>query len=183
MSEKKETHGKKTEEEVTLKVSDIDPKFKYEISKLPGAENVLLCFQCGTCTADCPIARFSEFYRPRKLIRMTQLGLKEKLLSNDAIWLCSTCFTCIDHCPQDVGVADIIRALRNLIAKEGEMPIIYKELASNILKTGYAYVIPELRLKKREKEGLPSLPQANLEKLAKLFEVTGLSKMLEKVGA
>ncbi len=183
MSEKKETYGKKTEEAVTLKVSDIDPKFKYEISKLPGAENVLLCFQCGTCTADCPIARFSEFYRPRKLIRMTQLGLKEKLLSNDAIWLCSTCFTCIDHCPQNVGIADIIRTLRNLIAKEGEMPIIYKELASNILKTGYAYLIPEMRLKNREKEGLPSLPKASLEKLAKLFEVTGLSKMLEKKGA
>jgi len=181
MPEKKETQGKKTEKEMTLKVSDIDPKFKYKISKLSGAENVLLCFQCGTCTADCPIARFNDFYRPRKLIRMTQLGLKDKLLSNDSIWLCSTCFTCIDHCPQDVGIADIVRALRNLTVKEGKMPAVYKELASNILKTGYAYVIPELRLKKREKESLPSLPKANLEKLAKLFDVTGLSKTLEMV--
>jgi len=181
MPEKKETQGKKTEKEMTLKVSDIDPKFKYKISKLSGAENVLLCFQCGTCTADCPIARFNDFYRPRKLIRMTQLGLKDKLLSNDSIWLCSTCFTCIDHCPQDVGIADIVRALRNLTVNEGKMPAVYKELASNILKTGYAYVIPELRLKKREKESLPSLPKANLEKLAKLFDVTGLSKTLEMV--
>ena len=181
MPEKKETQGKKTEKEMTLKVSDIDPKFKYKISKLSGAENVLLCFQCGTCTADCPIARFNDFYRPRKLIRMTQLGLKDKLLSNDSIWLCSTCFTCIDHCPQDVGIADIVRTLRNLTVKEGKMPAVYKELASNILKTGYAYVIPELRLKKREKESLPSLPKANLEKLAKLFDVTGLSKTLEMV--
>ena len=165
-----------------FKVSGIDSKFKYEISKLPGAENVLLCFQCGTCTADCPIARFSEFYRPRKLIRMIQLGLKDKLLSNDVIWLCSTCFTCVDRCPQDVGIANIIRALRNLTIKEGEMPVVYKELASNILKTGYAYMIPELRLKKREKGGLPSLPNANLENLAKLFDLTGLSKMLERTG-
>ena len=167
---------------MVLKVSDIDPKFKYEISKLPGAENVLLCFQCGTCTADCPIARFSDFYRPRKLIRMTQLGLKNKLLSNDVIWLCSTCFTCIDHCPQDVGIANIVRALRNLTVERETMPIVYKELASNILKTGCAYVIPRLRLKKREKEGLPSLPKVNLENLAKLFNVTGLSKMLERRG-
>jgi len=29
---------------------------------------------------------------------------------------------------------------------------------------------------------LPSLPKANLENLAKLFDVTGLSKMLERVG-
>ena len=182
MPEKKETQGKKTEKEMTLKVSDIDPDFKYEISKLPGAENVLLCFQCGTCTADCPIARFSDFYRPRKLIRMTQLGLKDKLLSNDSIWLCSTCFTCIDHCPQDVGIANVVRALRNLTVERETMPVVYKELASNILKTGYAYMIPRLRLKKREEGGLPSLPRANLENLAKLFDLTGLSKMLEKVG-
>ena len=182
MLKNKETQEKETRKEMILKVSDIDPKFKYEISKLPGAENVLLCFQCGTCTADCPIARFNDLYRPRKLIRMVQLGLKDKLLSNDVIWLCSTCFTCIDHCPQDVGIADIVRTLRNLTTKEGEMPVVYKELASNIRKTGYAYMIPGLRLKKREEEGLPSLPKANVENLAKLCDTTGLSKMLEKVG-
>jgi len=61
------------------------------------------------------------------------------------------------------------------------MPLVYKELASNILKTGYAYVIPELRLKGRGERGLPELPKANLESIAKLFDTTGLSKTLEKV--
>jgi len=112
---------------------------------------------------------------------MVQLGLKDRLLSNDTIWLCSTCFTCVDHCPQDVGIANIVRALRNLTVEEGEMPVVYKELASNILKTGYAYVIPSLRLKRREEDGLPSLPRANLENLAKLFDITGLSKTIGKV--
>ena len=180
MSESKETKEKEKRKEMAPKTREIDPKFKYEISNLPGAGNILLCFQCGTCTADCPIARFNDFYRPRKLIRMVQLGLKDELLSNDIIWLCSTCFTCIDHCPQDVGIANIVRALRNLTAREGEMPVVHKELASNILKTGYAYVIPRLRLKRREEDGLPSLPTANLENLVKLFNVTGLSKTLEK---
>ena len=165
---------------MVVKTTDMDPRFKYEISKIPGAEKVMLCFQCGTCTADCPIARFDDFYRPRKLIRMTQLGLRDKLLSNDVIWLCSTCFTCVDHCPQDVGIASIVRALRNLSAKERDMPVVYKELASNIRKTGYAYVISGLRLKKREERGLPTLPKANLESIAKLFDITGLSKTLEK---
>jgi len=180
MSKNKETQEKEKTKETVLEVSDIDPKFKYEISKLPGAEKVMLCFQCGTCTADCPIARFDDFYRPRKLIRMVQLGLKDRLLSNEVIWLCSTCFTCIDHCPQDVGIASIVRALRNLTVKEGEMPVVYKELASNVRKTGYAYMISGLRLKNREKQGLPKLPKANLESMAKLFDITGFSKPLEK---
>jgi len=61
------------------------------------------------------------------------------------------------------------------------MPDVYKELASNIRKTGYAYVIPGLRLKRREEQGLPALPKANLESVAKLFDITGFSKTLEKV--
>jgi heterodisulfide reductase subunit C len=181
MAEAKKTPEKEAKEKTVVKSSEMDPRFKYEISKVPGAEKIMMCFQCGTCTADCPIARFDDFYRPRKLVRMTQLGLKERLLSSDVIWLCSTCFTCIDHCPQDVGIASIVRALRNLTVEEGRMPGVYKDLASNILKTGYAYVIPGMRLKKRAAKGLPSLPKANLESLAKLFEVTGLSKTLEKV--
>ena len=180
MAETEKKQEKETEEKMVIKITDMDPKFKYEISKIPGAEKVMLCFQCGTCTADCPIARFSDFYRPRKLIRMTQLGLKDRLLSNDVIWLCSTCFTCIDHCPQDVGIASIVRALRNLSVKERDMPVVFKGLASNILKTGYAYIIPRLRLKKREEQGLPTLPKANLESVAKLFDITGFSKTLEK---
>jgi heterodisulfide reductase subunit C len=179
--EKKKSQEKETEQGMVIKFTEMNPKFKYEISEISGAEKIMLCFQCGTCTADCPISRFDEFYRPRKLVRMTQLGLKDRLLSNDVIWLCSTCFTCIDHCPQDVGIASIVRALRNLTVEGGRMPDVYKELASNIRKTGYAYVIPGLRLKRREEQGLPALPKANLESVAKLFDITGFSKTLEKV--
>lgn len=163
-----------------LRITDMDPKFKYKISKIPGAEKIMLCFQCGTCTADCPIARFTDSYRPRKLMRMTNLGLKDRLLPGDVIWLCSTCFTCIDHCPQGVEVASIVRALRNLAVKEGYMPRVYKDLSSSIKETGYAYKIPELRLRKRRELGLPPLPKANIESVVKLFDITGLSKIIER---
>ncbi|RLI43219.1 hypothetical protein DRO69_09485, partial [Candidatus Bathyarchaeota archaeon] len=125
-------------------------------------------------------ARFSDSYRPRKLVRMTQLGLKDRILSNDVIWLCAACFTCVDHCPQDVEISSVLRALRNLAAKEGIVPIVFRDLSSNILKTGYAYMIPALRLRKREEQGLPPLPKASLESIAKLSEVTGFSELLKK---
>ncbi|MFQ6127096.1 MAG: 4Fe-4S dicluster domain-containing protein [Candidatus Heimdallarchaeota archaeon] len=181
MSERKEILQKEDEQRVVIRMTDMDPRFKYKISKIPGAEKIMLCFQCGTCTADCPIARFSDSYRPRKLMRMTQLGLKDRVLSSDVIWLCAACFTCVDHCPQDVEIASVLRALRNLAVQEGYMPVVYGELASNILKTGYAYKIPQLRLRKREEQGLPTLPKANLENVMKLFDITGFSKTLEKM--
>ena len=169
-------------EQKRITASEIDPKFKYEIAKMPGGEKLMRCFQCGTCTSDCPIARFSETYRPRQIIRMTQLGLKERVLSSDTLWLCAACFTCTDRCPQDVEVASVIRVLRNLAAEKGFIPQVFKEQGSSILETGYAYKIPELRIKKRESLGLPPLPRGNPESIRKTLRGVGFLKFIEKKG-
>jgi heterodisulfide reductase subunit C len=165
-----------------IKASEMDPKFKYEISKMHGGEKLMRCFQCGTCTSDCPVARFSETYRPRQIIRMAQLGLRERVLNSDTLWLCAACFTCTDRCPQDVEVASVIRVLRNLAAEKGYVPQVFKEQASSILELGYAYRIPELRIKKRESLGLPPLPKGNSESIRKSLEGVGFLKFIEKQG-
>jgi len=165
-----------------IKASEIDPKFKYEISKMHGGEKLLRCFQCGTCTSDCPVARFSETYRPRQIIRMAQLGLKERVLNSDTLWLCAACFTCTDRCPQDVEVASVIRVLRNLAAEKGMVPLVFKEQACSILESGYAYKIPELRIKKREILGLPPLPKGNPENIRRALKGVKFLKIIEKKG-
>ncbi|MCK4933335.1 4Fe-4S dicluster domain-containing protein [Candidatus Bathyarchaeota archaeon] len=159
---------------------EFDPQFKKEIIKKHGGENLKHCFQCGTCTSDCPIARFSDSYRPRTLIRMIQLGLKNRVLSSETLWLCAACFTCTDRCPQDVEVASVIRILRNMAVEKGFVPKIFKELGSNILETGIAYRIPELRLKRREQSGLPPLPKGNPQAISKLAKATSFSKLLKQ---
>lgn len=178
MSEKRQANDARVRREI--KMGDLDPAFKREIREIPSIEKIKLCFQCGTCTADCPIARFSEIYSPRKLMRMTQLGMKKKLLSSESLWLCAACFTCVDHCPQGVDIAAVVRTLRNMAVKAGVIPDVFKELTDNILKTGYAYRIPELRLKKRGEKGLPPLPDANLEDVSKLLDVVAVFKKREK---
>ena len=163
-----------------IKSSEIDPKFKYEISKMHGGEKLMRCFQCGTCTSDCPIARFSDTYRPRQIIRMTQLGLKDRVLNSDSLWLCASCFTCTDRCPQDVEVASVIRVLRNLAAEQGHIPQVFKEQCASILESGYAYKIPELRVRKRETSGLPPLPKGNPESIRKSLREVNLLRHMEK---
>jgi heterodisulfide reductase subunit C len=168
--------------EKPIKASEMNTKFKYEISKMHGGEKLMRCFQCGTCTSDCPIARFSDTYRPRQIIRMTQLGLKDRVLKSDTLWLCASCFTCTDRCPQDVEVANVIRVLRNLAAEQGYIPQVFKEQCASILESGYAYKIPELRMKKRETLGLPSLPKGNPESIGKTLREVHLLKHVEKKG-
>lgn len=165
-----------------IRASELDPNFKYEISKIPGGEKLLACFQCGTCTSDCPVARFSGTYRPRQIIRMAQLGLKERVLKSDALWLCTACFTCTDRCPQGVDVSSVIRVLRNLAAENGFVPQVFKQQALNILEFGYAFKISPLRLKKRETNGLPPLPKGNQELLRGALGDIGFFKNLKKLG-
>jgi heterodisulfide reductase subunit C len=163
-----------------IRASEINPKFKYEIAKMHGGEKLMRCFQCGTCTSDCPVAKFSDTYRPRQIIRMAQLGLKERILKSDTLWLCAACFTCTDRCPQDVEVASVIRVLRNLAAKEGKVPQVFKDEAGSILESGYAYKIPELRIKKRESLGLPPLPRGDAESICRTLRGVGFLKFVEK---
>lgn len=162
----------------SIKAWEFDTTFKREISKMHGAEKLKQCFQCGTCTSDCPIARFSDSYRPRHIIRMAQLGLKDRVLPSNTLWLCAACFTCSDRCPQDVEVASVIRVLRNAAVKRGVMPSIFKVLGSNILQCGIAYQIPELRLKKRQQIGLPPLPNTNPDAMKKLAKATKFSNTI-----
>jgi len=96
------------------------------------------------------------------------------------LWLCAACFTCVDHCPQGVDLAGVLRTLRNMAVKEGIVPNVFRELIENILKTGYAYRIPELRLKKRVERGLPALPKTDVDAVSKLFDVLGVKLRMER---
>jgi heterodisulfide reductase subunit C len=101
---------------------------------------------------------------------MAQLGLKDRVLKSDTLWLCAACFTCTDRCPQDVEVAAVIRVFRNLAAETGCIPQVFKDQAQSLLESGYAYKIPELRIKKRESQGLPPLPKGNAENVRKTLK-------------
>jgi heterodisulfide reductase subunit C2 len=177
-----ETETSKDTNREPIKSSEIDAKFKYELSKMHGSEKILKCFQCGTCTSDCPVARYSDSYRPRTIIRMAQLGLRERVLNSDTLWLCAACFTCTDRCPQDVEVASVIRVLRNLAAERGCVPTVFKEQVSSVLESGYAYKIPELRVKKRETQGLPPLPKGNPENIRKSLKGVKFVESVKKAG-
>jgi len=100
-------------------LNEQDTKFKYEVAEEPGGENIKLCFACGLCTASCPVADIDPEYNPRKIIRMVLLGMRKEVLSSDFPWLCTQCYTCQAHCPQNAKFSDIMKALRSMAVREG----------------------------------------------------------------
>jgi len=100
-------------------LNKLDSHFKFEVAEHPGGEGLKACFACGACTGGCPVSEVDPAYDPRKIIRMILLGMKEKVLSSDLIWLCSMCYTCSFHCPQDVQFVKVMSVLREMAVKEG----------------------------------------------------------------
>jgi heterodisulfide reductase subunit C len=107
------------EAKMTVALSELDTKFKYDVADEPGGENVKVCFACGLCTASCPVADIDVKFNPRRIIRMVLLGMRKEVLSSDTIWFCIQCYNCQGHCPQNVDFADIMKALRSIAVREG----------------------------------------------------------------
>ena len=72
-------------------------------------QDLLACYQCGKCSAGCPMAKYMDIL-PHQIIRFAQLGLKDELLASEAIWMCVSCLTCNTRCPKGVHIAEVIEA-------------------------------------------------------------------------
>lgn len=79
------------------------------------------CYQCGNCTAGC--AYTHDYDIPvHQVMRLTQLGLREEVLSCRSIWLCATCQACTTRCPNDIDVARVMDVLRHMARRAGHAP-------------------------------------------------------------
>ena len=79
--------------------------------------DVARCYQCGKCSAGCPLAAEMDF-PPSQIMHLLQLsGLQgdfaEPALRSHAIWLCLTCEICYCRCPMELDIPAIMDALRH----------------------------------------------------------------------
>ena len=165
--------------EDTLALTELDPKFKEEVSKLPGGQNLTRCFQCGTCNVECPVREVNEEFNPRKIIRMVVLGMKDRVLSSDFIWLCSQCYICQERCPQDVRIPEVMDAIKNVAVREGYIHRTFAKQAETIGQRGILYAISDFENKRRIRLGLPELHPQNHE-VREIYRMTSLNKLLTK---
>jgi heterodisulfide reductase subunit C len=170
---------KKPEEKTQVDAGKLDPNFKFEIADEPGGENILFCYQCGTCVSVCPVAAKNPKYDPRKIIYMSLLGMREAVLSSEALWLCSTCYSCYVRCPQNVKITSVISAIQNIAAREGHLHFSYQAGLEMIDKTGRTVELSEFENSKREKLNCPTVEE-NPENIRKILEETGMLKEITK---
>ena len=162
---------------------DIDPDFVDEIVK-SGADRIRTCIQCGTCSSVCPSGRQTAF-RTRELIRKALLGLKDEVLSSSDLWLCSTCYTCLERCPRQIKVTDAILIMRNMAVDHGFMLPQHKKASHKLLSTGHAVPIDDTNREIRKSLGLEEVPPTThsnkkaLEQVQELMKQTGFKDLIE----
>lgn len=96
-----------------------DLTFKEKMKTIPGADQLMNCFLCGTCSAGCPVSQIDSDFSTRNIMRQVLLGDAEGLLKKGTIWKCIQCQACVARCPQDARPADVIAAVREYAVSEG----------------------------------------------------------------
>jgi len=80
--------------------------------------NISSCYQCRKCTNGCPVTFAMDIY-PDQVIRLVQLGQRDRVLRCNTIWICAACETCTTRCPNDVDIAGIMDYLKERAIEAG----------------------------------------------------------------
>ena len=93
-------------------IHHVDPSLMGKIRRhgRRGRLQVESCFQCGNCTAVCPLAQDSAGF-PRRAIRMAQVGMERELLASEDLWRCYACGECTRTCPREADPAAVTLTL------------------------------------------------------------------------
>ena len=118
-------------------MSKLNPDFSAKIDRF-GAVNMTACYNCGNCTAICPLSDESNSF-PRKMVRVCVLGLEDKITASPDPWLCYYCGECSETCPRDANPGELMMSLRRyLTSKYDWTGISEKFYNSKILQIGAA---------------------------------------------
>ena len=86
------------------------------IKRISGV-NPRKCMKCGKCTASCPAYEEME-YHPHQFVDMVENGRVEELMNSKGIYLCLSCFACVERCPRSVEPANLIEAVRLAVIRQ-----------------------------------------------------------------
>ncbi|MDR2545858.1 MAG: CoB--CoM heterodisulfide reductase subunit C [Methanobrevibacter sp.] len=170
------------EENLVIRPESVDKEFT-QLFVDAGIDTVEHCFQCGTCSGGCPSGRRTP-YKVRQIVRKCLMGLKDEVISDPALWMCTTCYTCQERCPRSVKIVEIIKLARNEAAKAGFMAPAHRATGSFVIKTGHGVPINDATKALRKKVGLSELPPTThsdakaLEDIRAICKATGFDKLI-----
>ena len=87
-------------------------------SSLELRENPNLCYQCAKCSTGCPVSDEMDLL-PHQVIHLASLGMAERTLHANTLWICAGCYTCAVRCPNDIDITAVMDDLRREAVRQG----------------------------------------------------------------
>lgn len=75
------------------------------------------CMKCGKCSGTCPAYDEME-YHPHQFVYMVETGDVEPLMNSKSLYMCLSCFACVERCPRGVEPAKLIEGVRNAVLRQ-----------------------------------------------------------------
>ena len=110
----------------------IKREFIEKINQLSG-QDISMCFQCGTCGGACPMSEHMETL-PRRIMRMMQLGMEDRISDLETGWECASCHSCSANCPRGIDLARVMEAVRLLVLRKNINKIEPSKLPADLVR-------------------------------------------------
>ena len=102
------------EEELALLELSMDEVVE-KIEELSG-QNIFDCYQCGMCSAGCPLVEEMDLL-PNQVLHALQMK-DEAAMTANSMWICASCYTCEVRCPKGVDLAKLMEAMRQIYLRK-----------------------------------------------------------------
>lgn len=124
------------------------------------------CVECESCANDCPVTQVDEDYKPHNILREILAGRISEVLPGKEIWKCLECGTCTELCPNNFGMAKVIKEAKRLAIDEGFKPPDIEQGIEMFKKTG---MLGRPRQRIREKLGLEPIRDTKVEEIREIL--------------
>ena len=152
------------------------------------------CTECGRCTAVCPATASGTPLAPRQVIldirdrlyhhpeeQRNGNGSSEPLISDEALWACTTCMACVEACPVGIEHVPTIVDMRRNLVDQGELDPLLQQTLQNYGTQGNSYG-KSARMRARWAKGLEfKIPDARKEPVEYVWFVGDFASFDERV--
>ncbi|MCG9894562.1 MAG: 4Fe-4S dicluster domain-containing protein [Fimbriimonadaceae bacterium] len=108
------------EETGRIGVAEPEQYFRWDLKSLDA------CMGCGRCTEVCPAYGSGKTLNPKQVVADIHGGLRTggqvaELVTEEALWACTTCNACVEACPVLIRHVDLIVDARRNLTAEGRL--------------------------------------------------------------
>ena len=114
------------------------------------------CDSCRACKDDCPVCKIDPEFQPNDIIRRLLDGELDEVIAEGQLWKCLECYTCLELCHSDIGMAETFRKLKEIAIEQGAGPESVPASYKLFMETG---TLGKPKQSARKKLGLDPLPE------------------------